>query len=181
MARGFRRSASSAQPIGASPSARAVPALSPFRRNGFAGPEDSVETFTVRHQAGLRAAEFVLRSDVPWIRVDESVDAAPRATQIAVTYDRSALTAPGVYVGTVTARNPRDTVAGPLFRLVNTVVVPTDLTTKVLFDERRLVAPAAVQRYFLRVPQDNATLRARVTLPDSLSQRATVRLYEPNG
>jgi len=152
-----------------------------FRRNGFAGPEDSVETFTVRHQAGLRAAEFVLRSDVPWIRVDESVDAAPRATQIAVTYDRSALTAPGVYVGTVTARNPRDTVAGPLFRLVNTVIVPTDLTTKVLFDERRLVAPATVQRYFLRVPQDNATLRARVTLPDSLSQRATVRLYEPNG
>jgi len=152
-----------------------------FRRNGFAGPEDSVETFTVRHQAGLRAAEFVLRSDVPWIRVDESVDAAPRATQIAVTYDRSVLTAPGVYVGTVTARNPRDTVAGPLFRLVNTVIVPTDLTTKVLFDERRLVAPATVQRYFLRVPQDNATLRARVTLPDSLSQRATVRLYEPNG
>jgi len=152
-----------------------------FRRNGFAGPEDSVETFTVRHQAGLRAAEFVLRSDVPWIRVDESVDAAPRATQIAVTYDRSALTAPGVYVGTVTARNPRDTVAGPLFRLVNTVIVPTDLTTKVLFDERRLVALATVQRYFLRVPQDNTTLRARVTLPDSLSQRATVRLYEPNG
>ena len=152
-----------------------------FRRNGFAGPQDSVETFTVRHVAGLRAAEFVLRSDVPWLSVEDSVDAAPRTTQIAVTYNRSALTAPGVYVGTVTARNPRDTVAGPLFRLVNTVIVPSDLTTKVLFDERRLVAPAAVQRYFLRAPQDNATLRATVTLPDSLSQQATVRLYEPNG
>src|SRR5467141_3889864 len=152
-----------------------------FRRNGFAGPQDSVETFTVRHVAGLRAAEFALRSDVPWLSVDDLVDAGPRTTQIAVTYKRSALTAPGVYVGTVSARDPRDTVAGPLFTLVNTLIVPTDLATKVLFDERRTVGPGAVQRYFLRVPQDNATLRATVTLPDSLSQQATVRLYEPNG
>ena len=152
-----------------------------FRRNGFAGPQDSVETFAVRHLAGLRAAEFALRADVPWLSVADSVDAGPRTTQITVTYKRGAMTAPGVYVGTVSARNPRDTVAGPLFTLVNTVIVPTDLTTKLLFDERRLVAPGAVQRYFLRIPQDNATLRATVTLPDSLGQQATVRLYEPNG
>jgi subtilisin family serine protease len=152
-----------------------------FRRNGFAGPQDSVETFTVRHVAGLRAAEFALRADVSWLSVDDSVDAGPRATEIAVTYKRSVLTAPGVYVGTVTARNQRDTIAGPLFTLVNTVIVPTDLTTKVLFDERRVVGPSAVQRYFVRVPQDNSTLRATVTLPDSLAQQATVRLYEPNG
>jgi len=152
-----------------------------FRRNGFAGPQDSVETFTVRHVAGLRAAEFALRADVPWLRMDDSVDAGPRTTEIAVTYNRSALTAPGVYVGTVSARNPRDPVAGPLFTLVNTVIVPTDLSAKVLFDERRMVGPGAVQRYFVRVSQDNATLRASVTLPDSLGQQATVRLYEPNG
>ncbi len=152
-----------------------------FRRNGFAGPEDSVETFTVRHMGGLRAAEFVLRANAPWLSVDDSVDAAPRATPIAVTYNRSALTAPGIYVGTVIALNPRDPIAGPLFTLVNTVIVPTDLTAKPLFDERRAVGPGAVQRYFLRVPEDNATLRASVTLPDSQRQQATVRLYEPNG
>src|SRR5436190_27953 len=152
-----------------------------FSRNGFAGPQDSVETFTVRHVAGLRAAEFALRADVPWLSVDDSVDAGPRTTQIAVTYNRGALTTPGVYVGTVSARNPGDPVAGPLFTLVNTVIVPTDLSAKVLFDERRMVGPGTVQRYFVRVPQDNATLRASVTLPDSLGQHATVRLYEPNG
>jgi len=150
-----------------------------FRRNGFAG--DSVETFTVRHLTGLRAAEFVLRADVPWLSVDDSVDAGPRSTQIPVTYRRSALANPGVYVGTVTAFNPRDPVAGPLFTLVNTVIVPTDLTVKPLFDERRVIAPAGVQRYFLRVPQPDATLRVSVTLPDSQSQQATVRLYEPDG
>jgi len=103
-----------------------------------------------------------LRANVPWLSVDDSVDAAPRATEIAVKYARGALTAPGFYVGTVTALNPRDPVAGPLFTLVNTVIVPTDLATKVLFDERRAIGPAAVQRYFLRVSQDDATLRATV-------------------
>jgi len=152
-----------------------------FRRGGFAGAQDSVETFTVRHLAGLRAAQFALRADVPWLSVEDMVDAAPRATQIPVTYRSSALAAPGVYVGTVTALNPRDPVAGPLFTLVNTVIVPTDLTSKVLFDERRAIGPAAVQRYFLRVPQSDATLRVTVTVPDSQAQQATVRLYEPTG
>jgi hypothetical protein len=151
-----------------------------FRRNGFASAEDTVETFTVRHLAGRRAAEFALRSDVTWLSVDPDVGAEPRATQIAVSYKRSALTNPGVYVGTVTALNPRDTIAGPLFELINTVIVPTDLSDKVLFDERRTVGPGAVQRYFLRVPND-ATLRATVTLPDSQAQQAIVRLFEPNG
>ena len=151
-----------------------------FRRNGFTGP-DSSETFSVRHLAGLRAAEFALRADAPWLVVDDSVDAAPRTTQIPVTYKRSALTAPGVYVGTVSAFNPHDTIAGPLFKLVNTIIVPTDLNTKELFDERRAITAGAVQRYFIRAAQPDATLRASVTLPDSQSQRATVRLYEPNG
>ena len=152
-----------------------------FRRNGFAAANDTIETFTVRHLAGLRAAQFTMRADVPWLTVDDTVNAAPRATQIAVTYRRSALAAPGVYVGTITARNPRDTMSGPLFTLVNTVIVPLDLTTRALFDERRTIGPAAVQRYFLRAPQADATLRVTVTLPDSQAQQATVRLYEPNG
>ena len=152
-----------------------------FRRNGFAGAQDSVETFTVRHLAGLRAAQFALRADVPWLVVDDTIEAAPRTTRIPVTYRRSALVNPGVYVGTVTALNPRDTVAGPLFTLVNTVIIPTDLATRPLSDERRMVAPSAVQRYFVRVPQADATLRVSVTVPDSQAQQATVRLYEPNG
>jgi len=152
-----------------------------YRRNGFAGPQDTVETFAVRHLAGLRAAQFVLRADVPWLATDDTMDAAPRVTQIPVRYRRSALAAPGMYVGSVTALNPRDTLAGPLFTLVNTVIVPVDLAARVLYDERRTVGPAAVQRYFLRVTQPGATLRASVTLPDSQGQQATVRLYEPNG
>jgi hypothetical protein len=150
-----------------------------YRREGLGG--DSMATFSVRHVAGLRAAQFALRADAPWLTVSETVDAAPRVTEIPVSFARASLAAPGVYVGTVTARNPSDTLAGPLFTLVSTVIVPHELAAKPLYDERRGIAPAAVRRYFLRASQPGATLRATVTLPDSQQHRATVRLYEPNG
>jgi len=150
-----------------------------YRRDGVGS--DSGVTFTVRHVAGLRAAQFKLHSDAPWLTVPDSVDAEPRATDITVGYNRSALSAPGVYVGTVTAKNPSDTLAGPLFTLVNTVIVPHELAQRPLDDERRGLGPAAVRRYFVRAPEPGSTLRATVTLPDSQSQHATVRLYEPNG
>jgi hypothetical protein len=150
-----------------------------YRREGLGG--DSMATFSVRHVAGLRAAQFALRADAPWLTVSETVDAAPRVTEIPVSFARASLAAPGVYVGTVTARNPSDTLAGPLFTLVSTVIVPHELAAKPLYDERRGIAPAAVRRYFLRASQPGATLRATVTLPDSQHHRATVRLYEPNG
>src|SRR5207245_25846 len=38
-----------------------------------------------------------------------------------------------------------------------------------------------VQRYFLGIARPGATLRVSVTVPDSAQQRATMRLYEPNG
>ncbi|HYT83651.1 MAG TPA: S8 family serine peptidase [Gemmatimonadales bacterium] len=152
-----------------------------YRRNGLAGPGDTLETFTVRHVAGLRAAQFLLRADAAWLGVPATVEAGPRETPIPVVYRRGALMAPGVYVGSVSARNPSDTLAGPLFTLVNTVIVPYDLATQPLLDTRHAVGPAGVQRYFLRVAQPGATLQATVVLPDSQQQHGTVRLYEPNG
>src|SRR5256885_10735655 len=43
------------------------------------------------------------------------------------------------------------------------------------------MGPARVRRSSLRAPRPGGTLTTRVTLPDSAEQRATVRLYEPNG
>jgi tripeptidyl-peptidase II len=152
-----------------------------FRAGGLAGPGDTVQLFRVRHAAGLRAAEFLLRSNVPWLSVPSSIQAGVRETEIPVTYAGAALTAPGVYVGVVRGWNPSDTLAGPVFTLANTVAVPWDLTAKPLFDERRAIGRARVQRYFLRASQPGATLEATVTLPDSVQQGATARLYEPGG
>ena len=152
-----------------------------FRRDGFAGPADTLQLFHVRHVTGLRAAQFLLRSSVAWLVVPGLVQAGVRETEIPVVYARSPLAAPGVYVGAVSAWNPTDTLAGPLFTLPNTVIVPYDLSSKPQYDERRAIGPGRVQRYFLRAAPAGATLLARVTLPDSAEQRATARLYEPNG
>src|SRR3989442_1069989 len=75
----------------------------------------------------------------------------------------------------------RDGLAGPLFRLVNVVTVPYNLSDNPLFDERRSVGPGQVRRYFLRVAPAGATLVATVTLADSGQQTAKAILYEPNG
>ena len=66
-------------------------------------PEPLPPSYDVLRQkvAGCDGPVSLLTDRVDWALMD----AAPRLTQIAVTYARSALTAPGVYVGTVTALN----------------------------------------------------------------------------
>jgi len=152
-----------------------------FRRDGLAGPGDTVETFRARHVTGLRVARFSLKSDASWLSAPAMLSAGSRETEIPLTYSAPALAAPGVYVGTVTAWNPSDALAGPLFRLVNVVAVPYDLADSPLSDERRTIGAGQVRRYFLRVAPPGATLVATVTLADSGQQTAKAILYEPNG
>ncbi len=152
-----------------------------FRREGLAGPGDTVELFRARHVTGLRVARFSLKSDAAWLSTPALLPAGSRETEIPLVYSAPALATPGVYVGTVTAWNPSDALAGPLFRLVNVVAVPYDLADKALSDERRSLGPGQVRRYFLRIAPPGATLVASVTLADSGQQTAKVILYEPNG
>jgi len=136
--------------------------------------------FHVTHVAGFRAAHFELKSDAAWLKAPAAVTEDPRGTDITLTYRAPYFEAPGVYTGTVTARNPSDTLAGPLFTLVNTVIVPYDLARQPLFDSSRVIAPGRLRRYFLTVPSAGATLALDVRLRDT-TQQATVKLYEPNG
>ncbi|OLC72816.1 MAG: hypothetical protein AUH78_15170 [Gemmatimonadetes bacterium 13_1_40CM_4_69_8] len=152
-----------------------------FRRDGLADPGDTLQVFHVAHAGGLRAARFTLASDVPWLSVPAAVTPNPVSTDITVAYHAAAFTRPGAYTGTVVARNPSDTLAGPLFELVNTVVVPYDLAAKPVIDERRTIAPGQVQRYFLRAATPGTTLSVTVSLPDSGKGTALVKLYEPSG
>ena len=146
--------------------------------DGLSGA-DSVAVFHVRHLAGLRAAEFALRTDVAWALAPPTVTAGALETAIPVRYASDLLRAPGAYVGTVTAWNPTDTLAGPLFRLVTTVVVPHRLDEAALDDPASRIAGGDVVRYFLRIPRPGATLLVSVTLADSLQEHASARVYEP--
>lgn len=151
-----------------------------MRRAGFAGPADSVQVFTVSHADGLRAAQFRLTSDVPWLSAPPLVTSQPRGTTIQIGYRPALLTSPGVYVGTITARNPTDSSAGSLFTIVNTVVIPYDLSRRALVDSGRAIGPGRVQRYFLRVPVAGTSLRLTVSLRDA-DDEALVQLYDPLG
>lgn len=151
-----------------------------FRRNGLAGPGDTVARFRVEHVDGFRPARVELRDDAPWMSVPPVVSSDPRGIDIAVPMDPRRLTAPGVYVGTVTAAAPDDTLAGPVFRLQNTVVVPYDLGRSPLADTKRRIGPSQVHRYFLLVPNAGATLSIAVR-GSGASDAASVHLYEPPG
>jgi subtilisin family serine protease len=150
-----------------------------FRRGGIV-PGDSVDAFQVTHRTGLRAAQFLLRSNVPWLQAPESLTAEPGKTKIRIARKPAIFRTPGVYVGVVSAFNPSDTLAGPLFRLVSTIVIPYDLEARPL-EESRTIGASRVQRYFLRVGGSNGTLRITATVPDSANESALLALFEPNG
>jgi hypothetical protein len=80
----------------------------------------------------------------------------------------------------VTARNPTDSAAGPLFTITSTVIVPLDLTVRALVDTGRAIGPGRVQRYFLRSPVAGTTLRVTgsVANPDD---GVLFQLYDPSG
>jgi hypothetical protein len=139
-----------------------------------------VDVFHVSHRIGLRAAQFVFRSNVPWLETPEPLTAEPGMTNVRVVRKPATFRNSGVYVGSVSAFNPSDALAGPLFRLLSTIVIPYDLELRPL-QESRTISAARVQRYFLRVGTPNATLRITATLPDSTNQSALLALFEPNG
>jgi subtilisin family serine protease len=149
-----------------------------LRRNGFVGAGDTTDVFTVAHADGLRAAQFLLTSDAPWLTVAPVVTSQARSAAIRVTYRPNLLLAPGVYVGTVSGRSPTDSLAGERFRLVSTVIVPSDLSRS-LVDTARVLGPGAVRRYFLRVPAATS-FSYSVSVADP-KDGALVQLYDPDG
>ncbi|HKC47692.1 MAG TPA: S8 family serine peptidase [Gemmatimonadales bacterium] len=149
-----------------------------LRRNGFVGVGDTADVFTVTHADGLRAAQFLLTSDAPWLTVPPVVTSQARSTAIHVSYRPGLLLSPGVYVGTVSGRSPTDSLAGERFRLVSTVVIPSDLS-RPLVDTARVLGPGAVRRYFLRIP-DATSFSYNVSVADP-DDAALVQLYDPDG
>ncbi|HTY05492.1 MAG TPA: S8 family serine peptidase [Gemmatimonadales bacterium] len=151
-----------------------------FRRDGLRDAGDTVARFQIAHVDGFRPARVALKDDVPWMAVPSVVSSDLRGIDLALPMDPRRLAAPGVYVGTVTAALPDDTLAGPLFLLRNTVVVPFDLGHAPLADTRRRIGPSQVHRYFLLVPGAGATLSIAVR-GSGPADEATVHLYEPPG
>ena len=94
----------------------------------LASPADSVQRFQLERPAGAAPLVVTLRTDAPWLVAPSRVQFGAGTTIVDLRYHVRQLTSPGAHVGVVTGWGP-DTLAGPLFRLVNTVLVPVPADT----------------------------------------------------
>ncbi len=133
---------------------------------------DTVRTFTLR---ATRADTFRLRSSVAWLHTPaRTITSAAGAGSARVTYDARRMQQPGVYTGVVTGWT-RDTLAGPAFRLLNTVVVGYPAGTAV--STHAVLPPASIRRVFFQADSERP-FEVRVT---SDVEATTAYLHEPNG
>jgi subtilisin family serine protease len=149
-----------------------------YRRNGLASSADTVQTFEIVSLGGQSAARLLLRPDVPWIHAPAVLEPEGGPATVRLTYDAAALSAPGLYVGTVWATPASDTLAGPSFALTNTLVVPHALLQPL--QVRGMLTPAAVARYFVSVAAERGGLHVSVEV-DGPNQAVSLYVFEPNG
>ena len=149
-----------------------------YRRNGLVTAGDTIQRFEVRSVAGQPAARFILKSDQRWLRSPEFLELRGGPATVELRYDERRLRTPGIYVGTVAAIPASDTLAGPAFRLVNTVIIPQSLEQP--FVEGRDLGPGRLQRYFFDVPANAGGLTVEMELRYR-TQSGSLFLFEPNG
>ena len=96
----------------------------------LASAADSTQRFQLERAAADSPISVTLRSDSPWLIAPASLELAAGVTEVTLRYRTEQLGAPGAHVGVVTGWGP-DTLVGPLFRLVNTLIVPVPADTSV--------------------------------------------------
>ncbi|HMU60397.1 MAG TPA: S8 family serine peptidase [Gemmatimonadales bacterium] len=122
---------------------RAVPVVSAYVLDGTPAAlfspgvrRDSMPTFFVGSATAGALDQVTLRSDRPWLETPDTLGEGFKAHPgpggqgrlVRLRYRSDQMRAPGAHVGVVTGWGP-DTMTGPLFRLVNTVIVPVPADT----------------------------------------------------
>jgi hypothetical protein len=138
-----------------------------------------VQRFELIRPAGSPAATYTLRSDVSWAKAPPRVTLAGPKTAVDIRYELGGLQPPGSYTSTVSGWSS-DSLAGPIFRLVGTVIAPDTLTvgSRDLRSGVR-VEPGGQLRTYFRA--DSARpLEVRISSA-SLGQKGLAFLHEPDG
>ncbi|MFL5402688.1 MAG: S8 family serine peptidase [Gemmatimonadales bacterium] len=146
-----------------------------------AGPKPGAmsQKFELVRPAPAPPASYTLRSEVPWISAPARVTLSGPRTIIELRYDAAALKEPGASVGTVSGWGP-DSLAGPAFRLVSTVIVPAPVRAGA-HDLRSgvRVEAGSLLRTFFRA--DSARPMEVQVSPASIGQKGLAFLHEPDG
>jgi tripeptidyl-peptidase II len=146
---------------------------------GVAGARDTTQAFEIGAPAGAPVASYTLRSDAPWLTAPASVTVRGARTAVRLKVARRALAAPGAYVGTVTGWTG-DTMAGPAFRLVTTVVAAAPLAPGTQKLRQAVAVPAGgTLRTFFQA--DSTRPFALTVETGGRAERALAFLHEPDG
>ncbi len=140
---------------------------------------DTTQTFELVRPSDAPAATYTLRSDAAWLTAPPQVTLRGPLTRVTVHYTRKPLASPGAYVGTISGWS-EDTLAGPIFRLVNTVEVPAPLADgrTELRSAVRLSPGAALRTFF---EADSARPFVLTASTGSPGEKVLAFLHEPHG
>ncbi len=119
---------------------------------------------------------FSLRSNAGWLLAPTAVDMHGPSARLDLRYRPEALKNPGVYTGVVSGWTS-DTMAGPAFRLVNTIVVPA-IGERIETDPAQIPA-GGQRRLFFRAEAGRPFFVATATT--SRTEQAQAFLHEPGG
>lgn len=147
-----------------------------YQERRLGSPLDTLQGFVVELPAGSAETDVTFRSSAAWLRAPIRARLSPGPNTILLTYQPAALERPGVYSGVVTGWTT-DTLGGPAFRLVNTVVV-ADSGSNVVAPLGRIPAGGTGRLFF-------AASRGRpfaVTFSTaSEAEQVLAYLHEPGG
>lgn len=150
-----------------------------YREIGPGDRTQAVQQFELLRPASAPSAVYTLRSDSPWLTSPATVTLTGARSVVQVRYDLAALKPPGAYVGTVTGWGG-DSLAGPVFRLVNTVVLPAEATAGA--SELRSAVPVesgtAIRTFFRADSARPFEVRVSTRGP---AEKGLAFLHEPDG
>jgi hypothetical protein len=146
------------------------------RRPG--GTADSVVRFELLPADSASTATYSLRANVGWLRPPPQVTLGGSAATVAVPFQAGGLARPGAYTGTVSGWGP-DTLAGPAFRLVVTVVVPAPAAADSVALRSGIAVPAGsvLRSFFLA----DTARPFEVLVATATTEQGIAFLHEPDG
>ncbi len=146
---------------------------------GRDGATDTTQGFELRRPAGTPPATYTLKSDVPWLTAPATLALRGERATVQLRVARRSLPVDAASVGTVTGWTG-DTLAGPAFRLVTTVIAtaPVAHGTKTLREKAAVPAGGALRTFF---QADSGRPFALTIETAGRAERALAFLHEPDG
>ncbi|MDH5283000.1 MAG: S8 family serine peptidase, partial [Gemmatimonadota bacterium] len=140
------------------------------------GAGDTAAFFEITLPSGSPAKDFRLRSSAAWLAPPLSIKLESGPNRVALTLAKDASLGAGVHFGTVSGWTA-DSLAGPAFRLVATVIVPDEPVDSTV-DLGPLAPGTEVRRFF---PADSARPFQVGVAATVAGEQALVFLHEPGG